>query len=345
MKIIKSKKIIFKFSTNKQKIIFLFNKFIIFILIILYFIILLILNILSLKTISELLNLNNDKNFKFIWFFCLCICILGLIFNIISIIIIYLISYEEFINYKLQFIILNIISFNFFCLIYNIIIYSFEIKKKYFLFVNISKWKKFLINLGIWKWKTFDIIIISIFIAKTLIFSYLETLLLNLLYGGGIGLKYITIISISFLHSVIAGFLTGSISSLLSLLFISSNFIISPWSYLLDYFIPMIIPSISGFMRFNIKNKKKYIIYINYIIICFTVVIFIYLSQILSGILIWINLFPNLVWKNYNNLLYVIIYNFIHIFIFTYPIIQIIIPFILQRLSPIFWKYYLKYDI
>ncbi len=334
----------FKVKLNQQNIILLYNKATIFIVIILYLGILITLSILPLSILSKIFHLNNDQYFKNIWVFCLTICGLSLIFSIISAISVWLTNYEEYINYKFQFIILNIISLNFFNLISNIIIYSYEIKVGDLLFTNTTKRKRFLISLGIWKWKTFDIVIIAMFVASTLALAYLEKLLPNSPYGGGIGLKYLPLIVIAFLHSAIAGFITGSISAAMSLLFIASNFIVSPWSYLLDYFVPMIIPTIAGFMGFKVDNNKKYITYVNYIIICFSIITLIYLSQVLAGFLIWTTLFPDSVWPGYSNWLYAIVYNFIHIFLFTYPIIQSVVPFILRSLAPIFWQRYLKYD-
>ncbi|WP_374696507.1 hypothetical protein [Spiroplasma endosymbiont of Polydrusus formosus] len=82
----------------------------------------------------------------------------------------------------------------------------------------------------------------------------------------------------------------------MSLLFISLHFYVSAWSYLLDYFVPMIIPIIAGFMHFKVNNDKKYITYVNYIIICFSIISLIYLSQVLSVVLIWTTLFPGSVW-------------------------------------------------
>ncbi|WP_374696508.1 hypothetical protein [Spiroplasma endosymbiont of Polydrusus formosus] len=52
-------------------------------------------------------------------------------------------SYEEYINYKFQFIILNIISFNILNIISNTIIYSYETKVNDFLFANATKRKRF----------------------------------------------------------------------------------------------------------------------------------------------------------------------------------------------------------
>lgn len=335
---------IFKFKLNQQKIILWYNKVTIFMIISLYLGIIITLSILPLSTLSKLFDLNNDQNFKNIWVFCLAVCGFGLIFSIISAISVWLTNYEEYINYKFQFIILNIISLNFLNLISNLIIYSYETKVSDLLFTNVIKRKRFLINLGIWKWKTFDIVIIGMFAAVTLALAYLETLLPNLPHGGGIALKYLPLTIISFLHSALAGFFVGSISALISLLFIPSGFFVSPWSYLLDYFIPMIIPMIAGFMRFKVNNDKKNITYVNYIIICFSIIGLIALSQILGGVIIWTTLFPASVWPGYSNWLYAIVYNFIHSFLFTYPIMQIVIPLALRGLAPVFWQRYLKYD-
>ncbi|WP_425379415.1 energy-coupled thiamine transporter ThiT [Spiroplasma endosymbiont of Stenodema calcarata] len=336
-------KVSFKCTLKQQQIILWYNKLTIFIPIMLYFSFLITLSILPLSKLQTILHLESDQNFKNIWIFIIAICGFGLVFSIVYTISIWLANYEEYINYKMQFIILNIISFNLLNLISNIVLYSYEIKISDILFSKANKKKRFLINLGIWKWKTFDFVIIAMFAAVTLVLAFLETLIPNLPYGGSIALKYIPLTIISFIHSVLAGFITGTVSVLMSLLFIPSGFIVSPWSYLLDYFIPMTIPMIAGFMRFKVNNDKKYITYINYIIICFSIMTLIYLSQVLVGALIWTTLFPDSVWPGYTNWLYSIVYNFIHSFIFTYPIMQIVIPLALRSLAPVFWQRYLKY--
>ncbi|WP_424525599.1 energy-coupled thiamine transporter ThiT [Spiroplasma endosymbiont of Glossina fuscipes fuscipes] len=336
--------LIFKCTVKQQRIVLWYNKLTIFIPISLYLAFLITLSVLPLATLSTILHLANDQNFKNISIFFIAICVFGLIFSIIYTISTWLTTYEEYINYKMQFIILNIISLNILNLISNIIIYSYEVKVSDVLFSKVSKRKRFLINLGIWKWKTFDFVIIAMFAAVTLVLAFLETLIPILPHGGSIALKYIPLTIIAFIHSALAGFITGAISALMSLLFISSGFIVSPWSYLLDYFIPMIVPMIAGFMRFKVNNDKKYITYINYIIICFSIISLIYVSQVIVGALIWTTLFPDSVWPGYTNWLYSIVYNFIHNFIFTYPIMQIVIPLALRGLTPVFWQRYLKYE-
>lgn len=335
---------IFKCTVKQQRIVLLYNKLTIFIPIGLYLGFLITLSVLPLTTLITILHLEHDQNFKSLWVFFIAICVFGLMFSIIYTISTWLTTYEEYINYKMQFIILNFISLNIINLISNIIIYSYEVKISDVLFAKASKKKRFLINLGIWKWKTFDFVIIAMFAAVTLVLAFLETMLPNLPHGGSIALKYIPLTIIAFIHSALAGFITGAISTLMSLLFIPSGFIVSPWSYLLDYFIPMIVPMIAGFMRFKVNNDKKYITYINYIIICFSIISLIYVSQVLVGALIWRTLFPDSVWPDYTNWLYSIVYNFIHSFIFTYPIMQIVIPLTLRSLAPVFWQRYLKYE-
>lgn len=335
---------IFKCTVKQKQIVLWYNKLTIFIPITLYLGFLITLSVLPLTRLSAILHLEHDQNFKSLWIFFIAICFFGLIFSIIYTISTWLTNYEEYINYQMQFTILNIISLNIINLISNIIIYSYEVKISDILFSKASKKKRFLINLGIWKWKTFDFVIIAMFAAVTLVLAFLETMIPNLPHGGSIAFKYIPLTIIAFIHSALAGFITGKISALMSLLFIPSGFIVSPWSYLLDYFIPMIVPMIAGFMRFKVNNDKKYITYVNYIIICFSIISLIYASQVLVGALIWTTLFPHSVWPGYTNWLYSIVYNFIHSFIFTYPIMQIVIPLALRSLAPVFWQRYLKYE-
>ncbi len=208
---------------------------------------------------------------------------------------------------------------------------NFPLKSKNH-FTNFKK------NLGIKKWLTIDYVLIAFFCALTITFSFIEeNLLPHLPFGGGLGIKYLPLILISFLTSFLHGWLTGFISALMTLLFIPASNIINPWSFILDYFLPMTIPAIVAFIPFAFNSKKSIFAYLNYFSHCFLVLLLIYFCQFLSGYFLWITVFPTSVWTGYSAIWYTVIYNFISIFVFTYPVIQLLIPMLYRR----FKRYYL----
>lgn len=212
-------------------------------------------------------------------------------------------------------------------------------KTKHENFNKIKFWNKFKNNLGIKQWLTVDYVLIAFFCALTITFAYIEeNLLPRMPFGGGIAIKYIPLIIISFTTSFLGGWLTGFISALMSLLFIPASNIISPWSFLLDYFLPMTSPAIIAFLPFKVNNDKSIFTYINYFFHCFLVFSLIYFWQFLSGYFLWVTAFPGNVWTGYSAILYSFVYNFIHIFIFTYPIAQAIVPMLYRSLG----NYYLN---
>lgn len=200
-------------------------------------------------------------------------------------------------------------------------------------------WIRFKENLGIKQWMTSDYVLIAFFVALTLTFAYIEeNLLPRMPFGGGIAIKYIPLIIISFTTSFLGGWFSGFISALISLLFIPASNIISPWSYIFDYFLPMTTPAIVAFLPFKPNKDKSIFTYINYFVHCFLVFIIIYFWQFLGGYFFWTTAFPGSIWTGFSAVLYSLVYNFIHIFIFTYPIIQAIIPVLYRSLG----NYYLN---
>lgn len=199
-------------------------------------------------------------------------------------------------------------------------------------------WAKFKNNFGIKPWLTVDYVLIGFFVAITLLLSFLEeNLIPKLPFSGGIALKYIPLMLISYTTSFLGGWLAGLNTSIISLLFIPSSSIINPWSFILDYFLPMTTPAIIAFFPFKKQHKKTIFTYINYFLHCFTIFLLIYLWQFLSGYFLWVTLMGP-AWSGFSGTLYSLVYNFIHIFIFTYPITQIIIPIIYRSLG----NYYLN---
>ncbi|WP_342252460.1 energy-coupled thiamine transporter ThiT [Spiroplasma endosymbiont of Amphibalanus improvisus] len=238
-------------------------------------------------------------------------------------------------NFKVQFLIINIISFNILNIIMTIWLAfknkdleNFEYTKKY-------KKNRFLYFLGWRKWKTFDIALVGIFVSLTVILAYVDGILPNLPNGGGIALKYIPLMVISFLHSFLAGFFTGLISSLIGILFVNSS-IVSGWSFLLDYLLPMVTPAIVGLMKFDVTKDRDVKTYINYFLHTFLVLLIILFWQTLSGVLIWNQLYPDDVWQGYSPIYYSLTYNFLHLFIFSYPIIQVVTPIAYRSLSTVY---------
>lgn len=199
-------------------------------------------------------------------------------------------------------------------------------------FWNIVKEK-----IGINRWFTIDYVLIAFFCALTLLFAYIEeNLLPRMPFGGGVGLKYIPLIIISFATSFLGGWLTGFISALVALLFIPANNIINPWSFLFDYFLPMTTPAIVALLPFKLNRPKSIFTYLSYFFHCFSVMLIIYFWQFLSGYVFWTTAFPTSVWAGYNAVLYSLVYNFIHIFLFSYPIVQLIIPVLYRSLGNYF---------
>lgn len=208
---------------------------------------------------------------------------------------------------------------------------NFTLKAKNY-FANFKR------NLGIKKWLTIDYVLIAFFCALTIIFSFIEeNLLPHLPFGGGLGIKYLPLILISFLISFLHGWLTGFISALMTLLFIPASNIISPWSFILDYFLPMTIPAIVAFFPSPFNGKKSVFTYLTYFYHCFLVLLLIYFCQFLSGYFLWTTFFPNNIWTGYSAIWYALIYNFINIFLFTYPVIQLLTPILYRSLK----RYYL----
>ncbi|WP_368486046.1 energy-coupled thiamine transporter ThiT [Spiroplasma sp. DGKH1] len=325
------------YDAKKQKIILWTGKIICIIPIVLYLVFLILTASLNATLLSNLLHINNDENLQNMRLFLICFCSFGLIFAILYAVSCWICKYEEYLNYKMQFILLSIFSLNILNLVLNITIYSQELKPQDTIFKDKTKQKKFWQLFGIRKWYTFDYVIIALFVGITLALNYIESYLLpQLPNGGGVALKYIPLIILAFIHSSLAGWICGAVSSLLAILFIQSGFIISPWSFILDYFLPMTTPCLAGWMRFKVTNDKKYITYINYLIMCITIMLIIYFWQILSAVAVWNVLYPDAIWKGYAGWLYAFVYNFIHMFLFTYPLTQIVVPIALRGLAPVY---------
>lgn len=238
---------------------------------------------------------------------------------------IYAISDNYFLSFLIAFLTLNI---------YGCFFIIQQYQKNQALEFNASNWwTKFKSNFGIKQWRTIDYVLIAFFCALTLTFAYIEeTLLPRMPFGGGVAIKYIPLIIVSFSTSFFAGWLTGFTTALMSLLFIPANNIISPWSFLLDYFLPMTTPAMIAFLPFK-QGKKSIFTYVNYFLHCFLVFLTIYFWQFLSGYFLWTTVFPDSVWNGYSAVVYSLVYNFIHIFIFTYPIAQAIVPILYRSLQ------------
>ncbi|MGL5268749.1 MAG: energy-coupled thiamine transporter ThiT [Spiroplasma sp.] len=206
---------------------------------------------------------------------------------------------------------------------------------------NKKFWTAFKQKIGIKQWLTIDYILIAFFCSITLVFAYIEeNLLPRMPFGGGIAIKYIPLIIISFTTSFLGGWLTGFISAFISILFIPATNIINPWNFLLDYFLPMTTPAIVALLPFKLNSNKSIFTYIGYFFHCFLVLLIIYFWQFLSGYLLWTTAFPDSVWTGYSAVWYSLIYNFIHIFLFSYPIIQIIVPILYRSLGNYYFNRY-----
>ncbi|AVP49605.1 energy-coupled thiamine transporter ThiT [Williamsoniiplasma luminosum] len=222
---------------------------------------------------------------------------------------------DKILNNKMQFILLSVLSL----MVINIgiLIYVFETNKGAKSKRHLS-WKLF----GIRKLSIHDVVLCGMFTALTIVFAYTEQFMPQLPNGGGIALKYLPLITLGVVCSPVLSILAGGASALMSLLFLSSGLIISPWSYLLDYFIPMMIPGIISMLKFKITRKNGYISYLNYIIVGFFTFLGIYIIQTISGYFVWVAAFgPS--WGD-NGWVYSIIYNGISVWALSYPVNQVL---------------------
>ena len=232
---------------------------------------------------------------------------------------------------------LAIFSINPLLLVVNVIKHYQWQKTITFRLVIKQSWTNLKLVIGIKRWLISDYTLIGLFTALTISCAFIEqNLLPSMPYGGGIALKYMPLMVISYLLGLAAGWLTGMISALMSLLFIPGGYIISAWSFLLDYLLPMMTPAIVACLRFNLKANKSIFTYINYFLHCFLVSLIIYFWQTISGYFIWSQITnvdgSSSIWPGFNPLFYALVYNFIHIFLFTYPMMQLIIPVIYRSL-------------
>lgn len=297
--------------------------------------ILILISVLSATSINNFFHTNPGWGYQFysIKLYLIIIASLLLISATLVVTISYSINIDKINENIFLFSLLAFFSFNIITLIVILIKHYQWQKSQGFVELKVQWRRKIKLALGIKKWVTIDYAMIAMFTALTIACLFIEeNLLPHLPYGGGVAFKYIPLMVISFSMSFAAGWLTGMISALMSLLFISGGYIISPWSYLLDYFLPMTTPAIVALLRFNLKADKSLFTYINYWFHCFIVCLIIYMWQTISGYFIWIKLFGNKPWNGFNPILYSLVYNFIHIFLFTYPIMQLTVPFIYRSL-------------
>lgn len=202
---------------------------------------------------------------------------------------------------------------------------------------RIILWKK-IKKLGFYQWSIFDIILISIFSALVVLSNLFEANVHFLPYGGGgLCFKYLFVMIITYLHSFCAGLMVGLIGSLISLIFLGGDLIISPWSYSLDYVLPTMSPSIVAFFAFS-KNKNRKIQYLNYFFMVVLSFLLIWFWQTLSGYLIWTKVFIPPWGRKSNGLVYAILFNAISIWPINYPLTQFLFPVIIHRLNVLPWK-------
>lgn len=265
----------------------------------------------------------------------LLLCLLSF-FSLLSLIMICTVKIEEMHKNIIIVSLLAIFSINPLLLVFNAIKHYQWQKTITFRLIIRQSWTNFKLVIGIKRWLISDYTIIGLFTALTISCAFIEqNLLPSMPYGGGIALKYIPLMVISYLLGLTVGWLTGMISALMSLLFIPGGYIISAWSFLLDYLLPMTTPAIVACLRFNLKADKSIFTYINYFLHCFLVCLIIYFWQTISGYFIWsqiTNADGSSIWPGFNPLFYALVYNFIHIFLFTYPVMQLIIPAIYRSL-------------
>lgn len=261
------------------------------------------------------------------------ICATSLIFNSLQLITVYKIDLQnsQIIN-QWQFIYLSILGVNFPQLIFVTFFSNRSAKKT--LKIRRWNWRRF----GFWKWKTWDITILGIFTGLTIFFTFLEgiTVIPFLPIGGTLTLKYLMVLVISFFHSFLGGFIVGGVSAFMAILIVPSTLIISPLSFLFDYFLPMVSPAIAGLMVFMIPQKKNFFEIVNYFLITFTTFVLICLWQILAGYFVWVQLYGPL-WGN-NGLVYAIVANLAVSFGLNYPVTQLLVPPVFRIMARFNWE-------
>lgn len=302
-------------------------------------------SILPASIINDFFNITNTTGWQFYSskiYLILIFCLL-LISSILLCVITWTVKAEDIHKNIVIVSLLSIFSINPVALVFNFVKHYQWQKMETFTVLKKRWWSNFKLAFGIKRWLIVDYTIIGLFIALTIACAFIEqNFLPSMTYGGGIALKYMPLMIISYTVGFVGGWLTGMISALMSLLFVGSGYIISPWSFILDYFLPMTTPAVVALLRFNLKADKSIFTYINYFLHCFLVCLIIYFWQTISGYFIW----PQItnadgsknIWSGFNPLFYSLVYNFIHIFLFTYPIMQLTIPFIYRSLV----SYYLE---
>ncbi|PPE05994.1 energy-coupled thiamine transporter ThiT [Williamsoniiplasma lucivorax] len=264
-------------------------------------------------------NINDGEVFENIKTMMIMVFALSLAFSILIAISWILSNLEKIIDNKMQFILLSILSFNFVNI--GILIYLFHKNKIENTREKIT-WKGIAHRFGFRKLTVYDVVLCGMFTALTITFEYVGQFLPQLPNGGGLGISYLPLITLAVVSTPILAIIAGGTTALIALAFIGNSYIISAWSYLLDYFIPMIIPGIVGFFKFKINSDKDYVSYVNFIIIGFFTFLGIYISQTLSGYFVWVATFgPS--WGE-SGWAYSIIYNAISVWALAYPFNQVL---------------------
>ncbi|PPE05996.1 hypothetical protein [Williamsoniiplasma lucivorax] len=265
-------------------------------------------------------KLTDEEFFKNIKMLLIVIFTLDAIFGTLITMSWFLSDNEKIIENKMQFMLLSIISFAFINI--GLLIYIFK-KNKALQRREPLTWKRFWLRLGFRKLSVYDIVLCGMFTALTILFAYLEQFMPGLVGGGGLTFKYLGLIILGVAISPALSIIVGMTGALLSLLFVGSTFIISPWSFLLDYFVPMIIPGIVSILRFTISTKKGYVNYLNFIIVGFITFLGIYIIQTISGYFIWVAMAGGPAWGS-NGVVYSVVYNALSIWPFNYPLTQVL---------------------
>ncbi|WP_425381760.1 energy-coupled thiamine transporter ThiT [Spiroplasma endosymbiont of Polydrusus pterygomalis] len=290
-------------------------------------------SILSANSINHFFNITTTGwQFYSIKIYLILIFCLLLISSILLCIISWTVKTDDIDKNIIIISILAIFSINPVALIFNLVKHYQWQKAETFAILKARWWTNFKLAFGIRRWLIIDYTIIGLFTALTIVCVFIEQILPKMPYGGGVAIKYLPLMVVSYILGFAGGWLTGMISALMSLLFISSGYIISAWSFLLDYFLPMTTPAIVALLRFNLRGDKSIFTYINYFLHCFLVCLIIYVWQTIVGYFVWAQITnangSKNIWPGFTPLFYALVYNFIHIFLFTYPIMQLTIPFI-----------------
>ena len=157
--------------------------------------------------------------------------------------------------------------------------------------------------------------------AITLLFLVFQRFLPALPQGGTLQLYLVPLLLVGWLYGFIPGLVVGVVTTLLSFL-VGTYVTPNPWGFLLDNWLPFLLPALIAFFRYWSINKW------NYVLMIFVPVILCYLSTVLSGYLFY----STYAWKGFGAWTYSFVYNAIY-YIATFILLYSVMGFCFRTLK------------